>query len=195
MLNKSLSLMGAVSMSLALSACGGSSLGAFDQKLERGNALVAKYAETERTPTEAMPTTGSATYEGVAAYSSVEPDSEEALIANPEYLSNVRLTATFTDDGGSIDGDLSDFITAENEVVDGGVHVTNGTISGTNFSADLSGNLALGGTTGVVDGGMSGSFFGDDAEAVHGYMGGTITDSTDDSSYSPFYAVFGAEKK
>ena len=180
MLNKSLSIIGAVSISLALSACGSSD--SFAKMEDRGTALAAKYAETP--PTETMPTEGTATYKGYAGYSADE-NAETA-----DYASNVTLNANFAD--ATIDGSLTNFRDANNGKLAGSVAVTDGAIDENGFIADLSGTLSQGGESGEVTGAMGGTFYGEGAEAVFGGMTGEIT--TADGSV-PLYGIFIAEKK
>ena len=180
MLNKSLSLMGAVSMSLALSACGSSD--SFAKMEDRGTALAAKYADTA--PTAAMPEAGTATYKGYAGYSE-NPEAETA-----DYMSNVTLNANFDD--AKIDGSLTNFRDANNGKLAGSVDVTDGMIDGNGFSAALSGTLSQGGESGAITGTMDGTFYGEGAEAVAGGMEGEITSG---ESSVPLYGLFIAEKK
>lgn len=179
MLNKSLSLMGAVSMSLALSACGSSD--SFAKMEDRATALAVKYAEP--TATETMPTEGTATYKGYAGYSD-NPDAE-----NADYMSNVTLNANFAD--ATIDGSLTNFRDANNRKLAGSVDVTDGTIVDNEFSANLSGTLSQDDESGIVSGDMYGAFLGEGAEAVVGAMSGGI--NIGDADF-PLYGVFIAEK-
>ena len=134
--------------------------------------------DIDYTPAANVPVSGSATYSGAAAYkadSSIPPDLgypdyENAILTNPEFVSEVKLTANFG--SSSISGVFSNFHSAAAGPLDGGLRITNGTINGNgSFSGDVSGNVGVPGALRPAIGTTSGDFVGDGAEYVLGYIG------------------------
>ena len=177
---------------LALGACGSSSStdrtvppveppptrASFDQVANKAKSLFDQQVDLDYTPAANVPVSGSATYSGAAAYkadSSIPPDLdypdyENAILTNPEFVSEVKLTANFG--SSSINGVFSNFHSAAAGPLDGGLRITNGTINGNgSFSGDVSGNVGVPGALRPAIGTTSGDFVGDGAEYVLGYIG------------------------
>lgn len=140
----------------------------------------------EPTPVEDMPTSGTATYDGIARTQlSLEPDSE-AVSYSVFLQSQVRMTADFG--SGQISGDMTNFNTFGNSVR-GSLDIENGVISGNTFAADVNGireqgdlefyareagefvNYGSGDVS--VSGAMDGGFLGADAQGLEATMTGT----------------------
>lgn len=154
-----------------LSACSSSSGGgsdatqSFDQLLAQGENIAIKYEEAELTSVSDMPTGGTATYHGVAAF--VEASDGYYTPENPEMAAaRLRLDANFKD--STIGGEMNNFVDADNARARGSVQIGDGNISGNTFDAKLNGTLTAEGNTAVVDGEMAGAFVGSNADAVAG---------------------------
>lgn len=191
----------------ALSACGGSSTGpasfttvgspppatsnqvAFDERVSRGIALGDKYDDV--VPTSNMPTSGTASYAGLAGFADV-PDPDEAdLIGSAD----VSMTATFTPSGGSVSGSMTNFLglnddTNQVEALQGTLTIADQTIIGNGFVTTVSGTLTDPGGTLNVTGSMNGQFLGDEAAAIGATM--ILSDGEDDA---PIYGRLIAEKQ
>ena len=126
-----------------------------------------------------MPTSGSATYNGVAAYGQTQDFDQ--ILENPETMSTVTLQANFASD--SVSGQLGNFRDYENNALAGSVSLNNGSIAGNSISADLSGNV----DSIPVAGALQAGFVGPDAEAVVGTIEA-------DYGGKPIYGIFGAER-
>lgn len=176
---------------LLMSACGGSggsgngtSGESFASMAQRGNQLFEKYENSDLTPEISMPTSGTATYRGVAAYSDV---ADVGYIAqNAEVVSNATLTANFSND--SISGKLDNFKDYENTAIPGTVNIRNGKIRGNEIEADLNGSVNLGGRNSSVNGDLAGGFIGPKADAIAGAV------AADVSNYGTIYGILGAER-
>lgn len=170
-----------------IAACGGSDNGSsgasFNDLATRADALVARAETLEATPLESMPTTGTATYDGVAAFSRSE------LMETTDMLSAATVNANFGD--STISGQLSNFRVYDGTAIDGTVAIQNGAISGTDFIADLSGQLSDDGEAILVDGAMIGGFGGPNAEMLAAIAAGETY--TDAEGYLPIYGALIAE--
>jgi hypothetical protein len=188
MLNKTvLSSMAIVSL---LSACSGGSGSSqsFDQLATKGQNIIEKYQDADLTPEAAMPTSGTATYNGVAAFSDV-PDAEY-IAENAEAVAALRLEANFGNN--TISGKMDNFVDYDNERADGSVQITNGSISGNTFNANLNGSLTVDGDTASVTGDMAGGFVGANANAVAGVLQADL--SAGGQTGATLYGIFGAER-
>ncbi|AZQ69486.1 hypothetical protein EF888_21440 [Silicimonas algicola] len=166
---------GAIGLVISLAACGGGSGGGgaetFDQLASRGNGLIAEYWETSLT--ETMPASGTANYRGIAAHSSFYTNPED-IVADPDSLSNVEVTANFST--SSMGGVTNNFRVPGNSYpISGSLAITNGIISGSEFIADVSGTLTEDGIPVMYDGIVAGGFLGTGAQALAGFG---ITDAT-----------------
>jgi hypothetical protein len=175
---------------LALGACGSSSStdrtvppveppptrASFDQVANQAKSLFDEQVDIDYTPVANVPVSGKATYSGAAAYKTDSnippdlgyPDYENAILTNPEFVSEVKLTANF--ESSSINGVFSNFHSAAAGPLDGGLRITNGTIDGGFFAGDVSGNVGVPGAVRPAIGTTSGDFVGDGAEYVLGYI-------------------------
>ncbi len=165
-----------------LSACssdggdGGGSIGGdaptFEELAIEAADLVDTYDDVNRALPSDMPTSGSARYDGVAAFSStaVNPDT---IVTDPDSLASVTMTADFT--SSDISGRVYDFQSAQDVDIDGELVITEGTIDGAGFSADVGGSLTEDGVDVSYDGSIVGGFLGEDAEAIEGYGAAVAT--------------------
>ena len=82
---------------LVLAACGGGSTGgsSFEQLSTKGLNLVSEYGSAPVTQVSSMPT-GTATYRGVAAFSS-ETSNPNQIIQTARTVSEIEITADFSD--------------------------------------------------------------------------------------------------
>lgn len=142
-----------------------------DLAVEEAN-LIGEYAGEDFTPVDDMPTSGSATYNGVAAYSSSEV-SPDAIRADPDSLSSITMTADFS--SSDIFGRAHDFQSARGIDIDGGLEITGGTITGNDFDANMGGTLTEDGVEVSYDGGVVGDFVGEGAEALEGSSAAVAT--------------------
>lgn len=170
-----------------LAGCGGSGTSsgpastAFEELFIRGEALDSRLALLEAT--EAMPTTGTARYRGIAAFGDI-PD-EGAISSDPLALSSVTLTADFAD--SRLSGSLGDF-RGSGGGVSGRMTLRDGEIVDNGFHARLDGAVDLGGGVTLDGRAMSGLFLGAGATAVAGILEGT------DGAGGEVFGVFGAER-
>lgn len=180
-----------VGSSSLLAACGGSSTGSnsFETIASEGRSLVAQYGAAEATDPANMPTTGTATYNGAAAYSS-DYSSAVNIAQYAETVSDVTLTADFAN--STVTGTADNFhtVATPNVTLNGSLSL-NGTITGNTFSTDLSGTVTetITGLTGAeaayngtqvpvtYTGSTNGEFVGSSAEAFRatGTGNGTAT--------------------
>jgi len=128
---------------------------------------------------------GSATYTGVAGL--WVADSEEILAqrmendADPAVVAALNLTADF--DSSSITGSMTNLQTNEEDMtVSGQIDLANGTISGGDLTADLTGTIETTGDgpdeTLTLTGTTTGAFVGDNAEAAVGEIDATLGDGS-----------------
>jgi hypothetical protein len=136
-----------------------------------------------------MPTSGSATFSGVAAYGDT-PD-VDAILADPTSLSQVEFNADFED--GNLTGRAYNF-QSEDVDISGQLNISNGSIVDNTFEADFAGTLNEDGFNVAYDGVVGGGFLnsGDTpAGAMLGYGEGTAT-----SVFGTYdvYGIFIAER-
>jgi len=172
-----------------MSACSSSSGGnqSFDQLATKGQNIIEEYGNADVTPESAMPTAGTATYNGVAAFSDVP--SESYIAENAEAVAALRLEANFGD--STIGGKMDNFVDYNNVHAPGSVQITNGTISGNTFNANLDGDITIEGEAVSVSGDMGGGFLGADANAVAGAIRADLSSGLGTAT---LYGIFGAEK-
>jgi hypothetical protein len=128
------------------------------------------------TPVANMPVSGTATYSGAAAYKSSAdvddtlnyPDYQRAILDNPAWVSDVKLTANFASD--TVAGKFSNFQSAVSGPLGGEINFDNAGIrrDGSGDYADFEGPVS-----GIVDsvgvvGSVFGEFVGDSAEYILG---------------------------
>lgn len=157
-----------------LAACGGGSSGpSFDSLASEGNAIISRHIEA--VPTPVMPVTGTATYDGVAAYSVFYTDPLD-ILSDPDTLSELQMTANFG--SNTLTGRAYNFRSYDPTTnMSGELSITNGVISGNGFNADVGGTIRETGSgfdiTADYVGSLSGDFYGGNADAVSGF--GTAT--------------------
>lgn len=165
---------------LFLAACDSSNDGSsFNSMSSRGEALLARVETQSATPVGDMPTIGRATYEGVAGFSTSVSD-------DVEVMSEASLTADFA--SSSISGELTNFRDWENNTIAGKVDIEAGTISGNQFTNNLSGSLNYNGRNENVSGVMDGGFVGANAGTAVGIIDASV-------GSLPVVGVLGAERR
>lgn len=158
---------------LGLSACGSSSDND-DNDVAPNFARVASENAAMRArvdamgETAAMPTQGTATYEGTGAFN--VGGGQDA-----DMLADLRLNADFA--SNQVGGEFSNFIGRDGRQIDGEVAIDASTRNGNAFDAIASGTLNDGGAK-DVNMTMEGAFQGAEAEAVKGTLNGTIGSDT-----------------
>lgn len=180
-----------------LSACGGgitSGGPSFDALGLSGQNFIDQYASVAVTDMENMPNSGTATYKGVAAYSSDYSD-PDSIIAHAGSLSELELIADFTK--SSISGRVYNFKNIDATAnVEGQLEV-NGLISGNNFTATVNGTTTetyLGDSAVVsYDGSASGNFIGTDSGAIRGT--GSVVANAGAKGSGLVWFVWGAENQ
>jgi hypothetical protein len=156
---------------------GGGAVDLFAELGEQGAAIESEFALIQFTRQEDLPTTGSASFSGFAAYA--EGDDVGAIseieYATADLVSEVDMNADFA--AGTVDGSLTNFQSnnANYEGVQGRVNITNGVFADydpdyATFGSDLEGEITSSGRSGVVDGLMSGIFVGNDVGAASGAL-------------------------
>lgn len=188
-----------------VAACGGGSTGgsSFSQLAAEGDRLVTLYGNATPTNPASMPV-GTATYRGVAAYSSSTSDPSR-IVETARTVSALELTANF--DADTINGRAYNFQVNEPALpgitMSGQLDISNGIISGNGLQANISGvlteryqNISLPVT---YNGTLSGAFVGSNAQAIAGT--GAAIGTFDGRAYGgsanetvTSYAVFGAER-
>lgn len=157
----------------ALAACGdtggsiggGGSVNLVAEMAEDGAALESEFALIQFTRVEAMPTTGSASFSGVAAYT--ESDDIGAIseieYTSADLVSDVTLTADFAAE--TVGGWLSNFQSnsAVYKGIEADIAFTGGTFASYDtqyqtFASDIEGEMTSASRSGSVDGLMTGYF-------------------------------------
>lgn len=160
---------------------------------------------------ESLPVSGSATFEGAAAYATqseidaneyddLPPPNYLAVLADPSMVSEVTMTADF--ENRTIEGRMHDFEGAGGVEIDGELVVTNGQIYDNQggFEADINGTLNADGVeTTYSDGsnlGVSGHFSDDDdGQSVDAVFGEIVTVGTSATGEEEnLHGVFTAER-
>ena len=128
------------------------------------------------TPVASIPVSGTATYSGAAAYKSTDdvdgsleyPDYQRAILDNPAWVSEVKLTADFASD--TVAGKFSNFQSAVSGPLDGAINFDNARILRDSadgfavFDGPVSGSVDSAGVVGSI----FGEFVGDSAEYILG---------------------------
>jgi hypothetical protein len=166
--------------SILLAACvSGGKDASYDEMYSRGKSLVSKFESEDPTPVGAMPTTGTATYSGVAGFGA---ETSEQV----EVMSQASLAANFAT--SSISGNLTNFRDYENNSIPGSVAIQNTSINGNQFTAPMNGSLTVNGAPSAVNGTMVGAFGGANANSIAGIIEGTV-------GSQQMYGLLGAEKQ
>lgn len=152
---------------LLLAACGGGGSGGgggdpdYEAMRVRSVALNDRIVNATATPADSMPTAGTATYSGLAGFSTTNGGPSE-------IMSEASLTANF--DNSSISGGLANFRHYQNGAMPGSVSFQNGTIDKNKFEADLGGSLTVQNAAAPVAGQMTGVFGGGNADLASGLI-------------------------
>jgi hypothetical protein len=175
---------------LTLAACGSSSStdptvppvtppptrASFSELSTLASTLFEQQDPLSLTPVASIPLSGTATYSGAAAYKSTDdvddsleyPDYQRAILDNPAWVSEVKLTADFASD--KVAGKFSNFQSAVSGPLDGAINFDNAGIlrdsagDFAQFDGRVSGSVD---SVGVV-GSVFGEFVGDSAEYILG---------------------------
>ena len=189
-------------VALSLGACvdqddfddfGGGSANYGDQFSE-GERLELVARNAEPTPSDQMPTSGTAQYQGIAQFGDNQGDIQNPN--GPRFNSKMTLTADFGNE--TVGGRLYDFEASERmeaSDVSGELAITDGTIQSVNgdagFSAKVGGTLSGAGESFTVSGTAEGGF-GDDASVLSGKM--VLTDDGEGGD-QPTYGQFSTERQ
>ena len=175
---------------LALAGCSGSSNNAQDEIAVRpirsfavtnalSQQLFAEAVTLSPTNTAQLPVVGSATYRGAVSYvdggipDDLEfPDYETFIVNNPDYVSEIRMTANFRDD--SVSGSMDSFRDTDNNAYRIGITFTGAIGNSSSDTAAFVGTLS--GTSEVMgpDGPETKSFTGPIAGNFVGPRGETV---------------------
>lgn len=156
-----------------------------------GYDLIARFQTESATSAATMPSTGSATFEGVAAYSSTGGTVQD-VIDNASSVSEVTMNANF---GTSrISGTANNFRPTQLTNVDqlSGQLNLEGVITGTEFSGTVQGRITEDGTPVDYGGSIDGSFLGDGALGLVG--AGSATAAVNGVYVGTAYGVWLAEQ-
>lgn len=152
----------------ALSACGGGgSDGVLPLSYAEGSAAaLALFDEVAALPgTVALPTSGTARYEGFAQ---IDPDDGVDRI----LLSRLQIDLDFRT--AAIDGELDNFVWQDEERVSGEVDISNGAITGTQLEFDLNGILEDSVGRATIAARATAVFQGEEADGLLGGANGTF---------------------
>lgn len=161
------------SSALLLTACGDNGSGvtggkesaSFEEMVTTGTLINTSFDDQAATPQNSMPTTGTATYVGVAAFG--------ASLQQPvEVASEARLQADFA--SSSISGNLTNFRDYENNLLPGSVDINGGIIDANRLQANLSGSIMTDAGAKAVLGTLDAGFIGTDATGISGYIEGSV---------------------
>lgn len=181
---------------LSLAACGGSSTGGSAFSSTQGavdvfDALIDKSDRLDLTPVENIPTSGSASYEGVFSLARIVerfPDDPDPDIADA-LVGEVELDIDFQ--SNTVSGNANNFFGA-NGSVSGALTISEGEIfrdaTGALFGADVAGQLPINGAQRDIAGGIVGTFGGNQSQLVEGIFFGEA-----DGIYPLFGAVIADE--
>ncbi|WP_139615542.1 HupA family protein [Paracoccus liaowanqingii] len=140
----------------ALPGGGGGTPGSYNALAVRGAPILQELKNIEYTTNAQMPTDGTATYRGVAAY------------GDGNVLSSAQLQANF--DNSTMTGRLHNFHAEDGTGVSGDIAIRNGEIRDTGYSAELAGNITTESERAIVSGTVNGDFSGRNAQIVDGVI-------------------------
>lgn len=141
-------------------------------------------ARAAQAGTLTMPSSGTASYEGVARHVH-RPDPAGSSKGQVTMFSPVVMVADL--ESGELEGVMGDFRREDARSVDGLVRIENGTIAGGNIVADVSGRMTVDGSRRDIAGSLDGQFVGPDAAG----MSGTYIASSNDGA---LWGTIGAER-
>lgn len=184
----------AASITLALAGCGGSGSGGGGAPgggsgggggtadgqtfLEHDGPLMEMEGRTAAlapTSTAAMPTTGSATYDGYA-FVEMNMTGGPVDVGDPGYeAANARIALNADFASSSVSGQIHEVGVEDGPTLTGSLPITGGSISGNGMTGRAAGTLG-GGDRGDIglDLALDGTFRGSAAEAVRGTITGTV---------------------
>lgn len=146
----------------------------FDVAFDEAVALFEEATDAGFTPPEALPTSGSATYDGVMYLDTgfVEPGPD----GNHELLGDLRIGIDFGNPQDAVTGRVTDFVDEDDQRYAGTLTLSNGDLALTDdpaLVADMDGTLtAPDGTDYDIEAGLGADFYGEDHEFVVGGVGG-----------------------
>lgn len=142
----------------------------YDDQIIQINDLTFDLADVSPTPADQMPTTGAAVYEGVVGFSNASPANG---IGDYDMMSDLTLQADFA--SGAMTGTMDNFNTRNDVDMDGSLTLTEGSITGTNFTANAIGSFTEGTTAEIWDLDVVADFMGASGSAIEGTANGTIS--------------------
>ncbi len=158
---------------VSLTACGGggssSSQTSYIDMLKLGDAIAARRETVVATRPLAMPTTGRATYDGVALFA-VGPDAFNAPNEAYDTAGEVEMRADFR--SGLVDGEIGNFQHRTDGALDGKLDMSFGRISGNLVTGTLVGDMEVRGRKRSVIADLLGGFSGSNAEGLSGIIAG-----------------------
>jgi len=173
----------------------------FEQLALQGRNLFDENIDIPYTVEANLPSSGTATYSGVASFKSVEnvpdglgfPEYDTLIVMNPEIMSELTLTADLG--ASTIGGKLTNFQSAEFGALSGEVNLSNGTIDRSGpepfISADVAGAVGTPGNQLAYTGELEGNFVGENAEFAYGYLG---LDTDWNDTANGYWGVFNTKK-
>lgn len=156
-----------IASGLLLAACQSSTspTGFGDLSFEELNTLSAQQATLTRTAA-AMPTTGTAQYNGFA---NIGLHTDQDNMWTAAALGEVVVNTNF--DAGTLTGTIDNFVYYDQSPISGSMVISNGIITGDTFTAQADGTVA----TSVLDYDIDGEFYGDNADMMSMFFDGTST--------------------
>jgi hypothetical protein len=145
-------------MSLAACSTGSGQQLASDYANE-GLSLVYRYQYSNPTPLWSMPSTGSATYEGIATL-----DYERTPNSTAELVGAARINADFA--GRRTTGSVTEMVDDNDARASGALRMNNGVIQGNLVTGDMRGTITYRGTETTLDLDATGVFAETGARAV-----------------------------
>lgn len=143
----------------------------YDDQIILINDLTFDMTEVSATPADQMPTTGAAVYEGVVGFANTTP--ANGNISEYDMMSDLTLQADFA--SGAMTGTMDNFNTRADVDMNGSLTLTEGTITGTNFTANAIGAFTDGTTAEIWDLDVVADFMGASGTAIEGTANGTIS--------------------
>ncbi|WP_374327386.1 transferrin-binding protein-like solute binding protein [Paracoccus pantotrophus] len=137
--------------------------------------MVERTESLAQTGTGAMPTTGSATYDGYA-FVEMNMTGGSVDVGDPGYeaaIGKIALNANFAN--SSVSGQIHEVGVEDGPTLTGSLPITGGSISGSGMSGRAAGTLGGGGRGDIgLDLVLDGTFRGSNAEVVRGNITGTV---------------------
>lgn len=202
-MENSVRFTGAIAVLGLLAACSGSGSGSdagstpgtgsgtgdgpsFSALSAEAMSLMEQSEDSTATPVADMPTSGSASYSGVAGFA----EGRNAGTDDVVIMSELSMEADFA--SGEVTGEMGNFRDDENNALSGSMEIQNGEISGNELSGNVDGEVTYGGTVGTVDLDMRGEFSGEEGSLLGGSMSGPAYNQSGEDTY--ITGFFGAER-